>query len=356
MHGRIMSLITLDAVSFRLPDGRVLLENLNMAFGAERTGVVGRNGSGKTTLARLMLGELEPASGSVSVNGRVSAVRQVFAPPPGAAVADVLGVREDLARLQRVEAGRSAGDDLEQADWTLPARAEEALARVGLAGLMLDHDALALSGGQLTRLSLAGVLIAQPDFIVLDEPTNNLDADGRAAVRDLLASWRGGALVISHDRALLRAMDRTLELSELGARLYGGGYALYLEQRTAERTAAERTLERAERKVDQVERGIQAARERKTRRDSAGKRSRAKNDMPKLLLNARAEQAENSAARGNVLAERRREEAREAFEEARAKVERARVLAVDLPSSGLPAGKSVLAFDDVSLPGRAKRR
>lgn len=348
------SLISLDSVSYRLPDGRALLDNLTIAFGHERTGVVGRNGTGKTTLARLILGELAPASGAVSAQGRVTAVRQVFAPPAGASVADVLGVREELALLERVEAGRGAADDLERADWTLQARVGEALARVGLAGLAFDRDASALSGGQLTRLALAGVLIAQPDFIVLDEPTNNLDADGRVAVRELLASWRGGALVISHDRALLREMDRTLEHSELGARLYGGGYDFYLERRTAERSAAERTLERAERSVDQVERGIQLTRERKERRDAAGKRSRAKNDMPKLLLNARAEQAENSAARGNQLAERLRADAQQALEGAREDAERVRKLRFELPPSGLPAGKSVLAFDEVSFawPGQ----
>lgn len=216
----------------------------------------------------------------------------------------------------------------------MPGRVAAALARVGLADVSLDHDARALSSGQATRLALAGALMGAPDFIVLDEPTNNLDTDGRAAVRELLADWRGGALVISHDRAVLRGMDRILEVSELGARLYGGGYDFYLERRAAERDAAERTLDRAERKVALVERDNQLARERQERRDAAGKRKRAKGDAPKLLLDARAEQAENSVARGSRLADRQRSETQTALEDARAEVERTRALAFDLPASG----------------------
>ncbi|MFT3728421.1 MAG: ABC-F family ATP-binding cassette domain-containing protein [Terricaulis sp.] len=348
------ALITLDAVSYRTPDGRLLLDNLTLAFGRERTGVVGRNGAGKTTLARLVLGEVHPASGAVSVNARVAAVRQLFAPAPGTRVADVLGVRAEMTRLARIEAGNAQGDDLERADWDLPGRASEALARVGLAGLALEHDAQALSGGEATRVALAGALAAQPDFIVLDEPTNNLDTDGRAAVHALLETWRGGALVISHDRAVLRGMDRILELSELGARLYGGGYDSYMERREGERAAAARALDQAERNVAAIARDIQIARERKQRRDAAGKASRAKGDMPKIVMGTRAEHAENSSARGNVLAERMRAEAQSALEEARAEVERTQKLAFDLPSSGLPAGKTVLTFDDVSFawPGQ----
>ena len=91
------SFITLDGLSYRTPDGRVLFDNLTLAFGAERTGLVGRNGVGKSTLVRLILGELAPTSGAVALGGRVGALRQALAPPVGARVADVLGLAEPLA-------------------------------------------------------------------------------------------------------------------------------------------------------------------------------------------------------------------------------------------------------------------
>ncbi len=88
-------------------------------------------------------------------------------------------------------------------------------------------------------------MIAEPDFIVMDEPTNNLDADGRAAVADLLERWRGGALVVSHDRSLLRRMDRIVELTSLGANVYGGNYDLYAARKSEAEAAAAHDLERA---------------------------------------------------------------------------------------------------------------
>src|SRR5471032_3082289 len=112
--------ITLDAVSYRAPDGRDLIENLTLAFGRERTGLVGRNGVGKTTLLRLILAELTPTAGAVTVSGRLAVLRQQPQPPPGARLADLRGVAEPLAKLARIEAGEGTEADLEGADWALP--------------------------------------------------------------------------------------------------------------------------------------------------------------------------------------------------------------------------------------------
>jgi ATPase subunit of ABC transporter with duplicated ATPase domains len=343
------SFITLDGLTQSSPDGRILFENLTLAFGRERTGLVGRNGVGKSTLLRLILGELSPGGGAVTVTGRIAALRQALAPPPGARLADLLGVADDLARLARIEAGQGADGDLEAADWTLPLRAEEAAGAMGLSGVSLDRPAQTLSGGEATRAALAALLIARPDVILMDEPTNNLDAEGRAAVVELLDRWRGGALVVSHDRAVLRRMDRIVELTSLGAEVFGGNYDLYAARKAEAEAAAERDLTRAEQALARTSRDIQTARERKARRDAAGRRARAKGDAPKMLLDAMAERAEVTGARQSRLAERMRAEAERDLVDAQARIERVRRLAFDLPPSGLPEGKLVLAFDEMSF-------
>ncbi len=342
-------LITLDGLTFVSPDGRTLFDDLTLAFGRERTGLVGRNGVGKTTLLKLILGELAPASGAVAVRGRVGVLRQALAPPPGASVADLLEASEALARLARIEAGAASDDDLENADWTLPQRLETTLAEVGLAGISPDRPAISLSGGQATRAAFAALLLDRPDFILLDEPTNNLDAEGRTAINALLEQWNGGALVISHDRALLRGMDRIVELSGLGARSYGGNFDLYAERKAEETAAAARELQSAENHAAQVGREAQAARERKARADAAGRRAKARNDLPKIVLNARASSAGLTDGRQRRVAERRGEDAAQAVEAARERVERVRRLAFDLPASNLAAGKQVLIFEDVGF-------
>ena len=347
--------ITLDRLGYHAPDGRQLLFDLTLAFGRERTGLVGRNGVGKTTLLRLVLGDLQPHEGAIAVTGRLGVLRQAVQPPPGASVADLMGLTEPLARLARIERGEGDETDLAEADWDLPARLEAALIQVDMAGLDMDRPADTLSGGQITRVMLAGLVADAPDVLLLDEPTNNLDAEARGLVARVLTGWKGGAVVVSHDRALLRGMDRIVELSGLGARVYGGGYDLYAERRAAERAAAARDLDVAERAAGQVEREAQAARERQAKRDSAGRKAGLKGGEPKMVLDARERRAQETGGRGELLAQRQRAEAAETLERARANVERLKPLSFALPPSGLAAGKRVLAFDEVSFawPGGA---
>src|SRR5690349_2634526 len=111
--------IALSNLAWSTPEGRTLFTGLNLAFGAERAGLVGRNGIGKTTLLRLIAGELEPQRGTVSVDGRLAVLRQTVQPHPGLTVAALFGVVEALDVLRRAERGEAGADDLAAADWTL---------------------------------------------------------------------------------------------------------------------------------------------------------------------------------------------------------------------------------------------
>lgn len=350
------ALVTLDRVAARTPDGHTLFSDLSLAFGRERTGLVGRNGVGKTTLLRLVTGLAEPAEGVVARAGKIGWLAQRREPRPDETVLGLLGVAPAMAVVRRVLAGDGSADDLTVADWTLEDRIEAALADVGLPGLDPGRPATSLSGGEQTRVRLAALLLEAPDLLALDEPTNHLDADGRAAIADLLARWKRGAVVVSHDRALLRRMDRIVELSGLGAAVYGGNYDLYVERKAAERAAAERDLDVAERSAARIARESQKAVEKKARRDKAGRAFAAKKSEPKILLGAMAERAENSGARENLLAQRRVQAAEAELTEARDRVERVRAMIIPMPSSGLAAGKTVLALDDAAWDAPDGRR
>lgn len=309
---------------------------------------MGRNGVGKSTLLRLLSGDQPPSAGVVARTGSFGVLNQTYEPQPGETISATLGAEPALAVLARILAGEGSEEDLSEADWSLEARIDEALAEVGLGGLRLDRPTASLSGGEQTRLRLAGLLIAQPDLILLDEPTNHLDSEARRLVAEVLGRWKGGAVVVSHDRALLRQMDRVVELSSLGCAVYGGNYDLYTERKAAERAAAERDLAAAEREVDRALRDRVQAQERKARRDRAGRAFAAKGSEPKILLGARAEQAETSGAREGRLAERRIEAANALQDAAERRVERTRSLSLDLPSTGLAAGATVLTLEGVT--------
>lgn len=347
---------TLDKVAARTPDGSILFDNLSLTFGPERTGIVGRNGAGKSTLLRLLSGALTPAEGAVTRVGSIGVLDQRHDPAPGETVATMLGVADDLSVIDRILAGEGSETDLDVADWTLEARIGEVLDQVGLAGLSLERQADGLSGGEQTRLRLAGLLLSQPDLLLLDEPTNHLDVDARRLVASVLERWQGGAVVVSHDRELLRRMDRIIEISSLGVEIFGGGYDLYAERKAEARLAAERGLADAEKGAARSASEAQRRAEAKSRRDSAGRRKAAKGDMPKILLGARAERAENSGARDRSLAVRQAEETQATLEAAQARIERVRALSIPMPPTGLSAGRTVLDVSDAEWATPEGRR
>ena len=339
--------LILDSICLTTPDGRPLFDGLTLALGRERTGLVGRNGCGKSSLLRLIAGEIEPASGSLQRIGSIGMLAQRI--DERMAVDAALGIADELARLRRLERGKGSLDDATEADWTLEARVQAALADAGLPALSLHRSVASLSGGERTRLALARLLIEAPDLLLLDEPTNNLDADGRRAVAQVLEHWQGGILVASHDRTLLERVDRIVELTPIGITIFGGAWPAFADARDAARARAAGELDRASDALRNTERALQKSREKKARRDKAGRAWRAKGIEDKMFMDREKERAENSAARDSQLAGRLLGERAEALETARAQVEILTPLSIDLPRSHLPGGRELIALNDVVM-------
>jgi len=342
------ALLTLDSVSLVTPDGRQLFDGLTVALGRERIGVVGRNGSGKSTLLRLIAGEIEPAAGSIRRAGSLGMLAQLG--DEKLTVSQALGVANDLARLRRIECGEGSLDDANQADWTLPSRLSAALAETGLpATLPLNRAIASLSGGERTRVAIVRLLIKAPDVLLLDEPTNNLDIEGREAIARLFECWRGGVIVASHDRVVLERVNRIVELTPIGVTVFGGAWSAFAEQRDAARTRAEADLKRTSDALRNAERAVQKAKEKKARRDKAGRAWRAKGIEDKMFMDAEKQRAENSGAREGHLADRMIEDRTAALEEARARVEVLTPLSIDLPKTNLPRGRGLVVLRDVVM-------
>ncbi len=196
-------LVDLQQVAVRRVD-RVLFEGLSLTVSdGDRIGVVGVNGTGKSTLLRIVAGVDEPEEGQVrrGRGSRVGFLEQVPHLPPGTV--------------------RSAVGE----GW----EAEAALERLGM-GASADADVASLSGGQAKRVALARVLAQPAELLVLDEPTNHLDLGAVAWLEQRLLSFRGGLVLVTHDRHLLdRLTTRMLELDRGRAYIHDGGYGSYLE-------------------------------------------------------------------------------------------------------------------------------
>jgi ATPase subunit of ABC transporter with duplicated ATPase domains len=214
-------------------------------------------------------------------------------------VAQALGVAERLQALHDMLEGQvtEANLMLLNDDWTLDERCREALAHWDLNGLDLSQPMHTLSGGQKTKVFLAGITIHQPDIVLLDEPSNHLDTAGRQLLYDSIQSSTRTMLVVSHDRKQLNLLDTVFELSKWGITVYGGNYEFYTEQKRIESQALDedvRSKEKALRKAKETERETA---ERQQKLDARGKKKQEKAGLPKIVMNTLRNQAENSTSR-----------------------------------------------------------
>lgn len=293
------SYLALEDVSYVLPDGTPLFSGLNETFDLRRTGLVGRNGVGKTLLARILAGQLPPAHGRCVQSGPVHYLAQQVTPSAGATVADLAGVQGVLDGLRRIEAGSAAREDYDAvADrWDIARQLQQALEQHGLPHLRADTPASLLSGGESMRVALLGAMLSGAEFLILDEPSNHLDEPSRVALTAQLARWPRGLLVISHDRQLLGAMERIVELSSLGLQSYGGNYSFYAQAKAHAQQNAAAELERV--KLDRLreERSMREQRERQDKRQARGARSGKEANQARILLDRQKERSAHSAGK-----------------------------------------------------------
>ncbi|GAA1717449.1 ABC-F family ATP-binding cassette domain-containing protein [Isoptericola hypogeus] len=263
------SQLTLTDITLRYAD-HVVLDRLSLTISpGERVGVVGDNGSGKSTLLGVLAGTLEPQNGTrvVHAPGGLGHLTQSLDLPPassvGAAIDHLLAdVRELEAQITALERtlGTLADDELgaaldRYADLTARLdsrggrdadhRVDVALHRLGLPALDRTRTLGTLSGGERSRLALAGTLAADPELLLLDEPTNDLDDDALDWLTQRLRDHAGTVVAATHDRAFLADLTTTLvEVDGGAARRYGAGYAGYLAAKEAEREQARLAYER----------------------------------------------------------------------------------------------------------------
>ena len=344
-------LLTLDRASLSLPDGRLLFSDLDLHLDDRPTGLVGRNGVGKSVLARLLAGEIAPSSGKRSARGRVHYLPQQVRVPAGATVASLAGVDAWLDALARIEAGSTDVRDFDTLGdrWDIRQRLALALDAQGLPDLPPGRRADTLSGGEAMRIALAGAFLSEADVLILDEPSNHLDAHQRQRLQAQLAHWPNGLLVISHDRRLLDTVARIEELSSHGLRTYGGNYRFYADCKAEERQQAQRDVAQAKAAVQRQARALHEQQERQQRRQARGNRDARDANLPPILLGLRKSRSEESAGRFALRQEAAREQSARQLREAVAKQEATVELALFAPPLAV-ADRVALRMDGVVLP------
>jgi ATPase subunit of ABC transporter with duplicated ATPase domains len=293
-------MLILQDLTYIHPDRDVLFDNIHLTVGKhDKIALIGNNGTGKSTLLKIMAGLLKPSKGTVNVSSNPYYLPQLFGQMSDLSIGQALGVEDKLRALDQILNGNVTEDNLTllNDDWTIKERCEDALKQWALEDLDLAESTNALSGGQKTRVFLAGIAIHQPEIVLLDEPTNHLDGEGRAMLYDFIRSFNGALVVVSHNRKLLNMVDSVCELSKRGITVYGGNYDFYAEQKLIEGHALSedvRSKEKALRKAKEVERETA---ERKQKLDARGKKKQEKAGVPTIALNTLRNNAEKSSAR-----------------------------------------------------------
>ncbi|PCE31402.1 ABC-F family ATP-binding cassette domain-containing protein [Burkholderia ubonensis] len=351
------TLVALHHVSFRFDTGVTLFDSLDLTLDRTPTGIVGRNGIGKSVLAQLIAGRHAPSAGTIDRRVPVAYVAQqrIDASPDPRTVARAAGLHAPLAALARLAGGSAEPHDFDLIGerWDLAERLRAELDAAGLHGVQPATPAHALSGGQLARVALIGALLSDAGLLVLDEPTNHLDAPGRAWLRAALDGWRGGLVVVSHDRALLADVERIVELTPQRVRSYGGNYALYRAQRDAEQDAAQAALDHARTERGRVRRRLEQEHD-TIQRHAAGSLRYAKT----ANLSSMARESRKGAAR-NVMGHVRRHQhdtkatLDERVQQAAARVEADAPVLVSLPGTEVSARRQLFTLERAQLPWRA---
>lgn len=207
---------------------RVILDDASVSFlEDQKIGVIGRNGAGKSTLCKIIIGEEEADSGEVvkSADLRLSYLEQH---DPYTMDETVLGFLMRYTGKEEWLCGKIAG-------------------QFQLKGDLLKATIGSLSGGYRTRVKLTSMLLAEPNFLILDEPTNYLDLKTLILLEEFLQGYRGGFLIVSHDREFLKkTCDQTLEVENGACTLYPGSvesYLMFKEEQTQQALSYNKNVE-----------------------------------------------------------------------------------------------------------------
>ena len=350
-HSKFMSIIIKD-LSYTHTDKEVLFSNLNLIINCgEKNALTGNNGCGKSTLMRILAGEAAPSAGSVHCSGHLYYVPQHFGQYDGRTVAQVLGIDRKLTALHAILNGDTAEEHFARLDndWNIEERTQAVLHAWHLNGISLLRPLEGLSGGEKTRLFLAGMELKEPDTLLLDEPTNHLDTAGRKRLYDFVHRTSATVLVISHDRTLLNLLPAICELSRNGLACYGGNYDFYKEQKEVHRNALQQQLEEKEKALRLARKTAREMEERKARQNTRGEKASIKKGIPRILLGGLKNHAENSSSKlSNVHAEKT-DKIQQEITNLKGSLPQTNKLKTDFNASALHIGKILVTAQNINF-------
>lgn len=281
-------MIQFDNVSKSFPSGSLFSDvTLSIKKGV-RAGLVGKNGSGKTTLLRMMLGIDNPDSGKIKkeknltigylqqeiiVGSEKSVLEEVLASFP-----EIDGLGEQIFSLSSQLAKSPDNNDIAEklgslqykfesmGGWDLEKKAKKILGGLGFLECQFKEPMRKFSGGWRMRVALSKILMQEPDVLFLDEPTNHLDLEATIWLEKFLASWKGGMVLISHDRTFLdRSINHIIEIDLRRIKIYKGTYSDFIKNKKIEMDLYLNAYKNQQKEIKETERFIERFRYKNTK-------------------------------------------------------------------------------------------
>lgn len=344
--------ISIQQISYIHPDKEVLFSDLNFAISkGQKLGLVGNNGCGKSTLLQIIAGQLSPSSGVIVRPDDLYYIPQHFGQYDSLTIAQALQIERKQQALHAILSGDASNENfvILDDDWNIEERSIAALDLWGLGQFTLSYPMNLLSGGEKTRVFLAGMDIHHPSVILMDEPTNHLDSSGRQRLYDWIEKYRSTLLVVSHDRTLLNLLPEICELEKHQINYYGGNYEFYKEQKTLMQEALQQRIEEKEKALRIARKVARETAERRDKQNVRGEKSNIKKGVPRIVLNALQGKSEKSTSKLTGVHQEKAEKLTNERNQLRGSLSPTAALKTDFNSSSLHTGKILVTAKEINF-------
>ena len=344
--------IQVQQITYIHPDKEVLFWNLSFTVGKGRQlALIGNNGCGKSTLLQIMAGKLQPSSGNVLRPDDLYYVPQHFGQYDEMSIAQALGIDRKQKALHEILNGNASIDhfNILDDDWNIEEKALAALNGWGLGNRSLSESMHTLSGGEKTRVFLAGLELQTPSAVLMDEPTNHLDNQGRNRLYEWVKKCRSTLIVVSHDRTLLNRLPETCELSRNALVCYGGNYEFYKQQKELQQNALQQQLDEKEKELRQIRKLAREVAERKEKQNIRSEKAVPKKGISRMAVHTLKDRAEKSTTKLADIHQNKSEKLTSERSLIRNRLAENTLLKTDFHASALHTGKTLLTAHKINF-------
>lgn len=343
--------IIVKQLSYTQPDGSILFRDINFTIlKNQKASLIGNNGSGKSTLLRIISREIGASSGEIECED-IYYVPQHFGQYDSMSVAEALRIDKKLIALHKILKGDASDENfiyLED-DWNIENRLSDSFSFWGINHINPLQSMNTLSGGEKTKVFLAGINIHNPSTILMDEPTNHLDNDSRKGFYNFISQSRCTMLIVSHDRSLLNLLPQTFELSQNSIKTYGGNYDFYKAEKQDKERALENKLQEKEKALRAAKKTARETAERKQKLDARNEKSAGKKGLPRIILKTLKNKAEKSSSKLSDIHSDKIESISSELRQVRQSLPDRNELKLDFDNASLHIGKIIATAQNINF-------